>query len=89
MDGPSSVRRIATIGLTVAIFVAPFLALLFSAAAGLGLMAVALIATSVVLRDAAAGAVENFQGRLRAVIAINLVLAAACLAAMAWLVLRG
>ncbi len=79
-------RRTATIGLTVAIFISPFLALLFNPVAGLGLMAVALIATALLLREVAAGAHQSVRNRLRLLVGINLALAVACVAAAAWII---
>jgi hypothetical protein len=85
MPGEDMPRRTATIGLTVAIFISPFLALLFNPVAGLGLMAAALIATALLLREAAADVHQSVRNRLRILVGINLTLAVACLLAAAWL----
>ena len=89
MQGMPFSRWIATIGLSLAIFVAPFLALLFSLEAGLGLMAAALLAMTYLLREAAANAAPGARERLHLVVWLDLVLAAACIGAVVWLALRG
>jgi hypothetical protein len=75
--------------LTVAIFVAPFLALLIAAEAGLALLALALCAATFLLREAIADAPARLRPGLRVLLGINIVLVLACLAALGWLFLRG
>jgi hypothetical protein len=72
-------------GLTVAIVLAPFLALVFGLNAALGVLAVALAATALLCWHAAGAAGRAERGRLRAFAALNGVLA---LAAVVVLVLR-
>jgi hypothetical protein len=72
-----------------AIFVAPFIALLYRAEAGLVVMAAALGAVSLLLRDAIGLAPQHARRRLRLVLGFNLVLAGSCLALAAVLFARG
>lgn len=72
-----------------AIFVAPFIALFYRAEAGLVVMAIALGAVSLVLHGAVAAVPEHAHRRLWAVLGFNIVLAGACLALAAWLLIRG
>jgi hypothetical protein len=82
-------RRIGIILMMGAIFIAPFVAWLFRAEAGLLVMAMALGATSLLLRDALPATPLNTRRLLRLVIAIDVTLAVACMALAAWLVTRG
>ena len=76
--------RIGTAALTLAIFVAPFLALLYGLAAALAVMAAGLVAASYLLRSAAPGSSLSARGWLRAALIVNLALALACLVAAVW-----
>lgn len=78
----------ASIVCAIAIFVSPFLALLFSVNAGLALMTIALFATAFLLREALAGAPETTHGLLRLLLIVNASLAAACAVAFVML-MRG
>lgn len=70
-----------------AIFVAPFIALLYRAEAGLVVMALAIGAVSLLLRDAISEAPRQSRIRPRLVLGFNIVLAVACLALAGWLLL--
>ena len=72
-----------------AIFVAPFIALLYRAEAGLIVMALALGATSVLLHDALGAVSPRARPRLRLVLAFNVLSIVACVALVVWLVTRG
>ncbi len=69
-----------------AILAAPFLALLYDFAAGLGVSALALAATAFLAAEAARRAEEPLRQRLRLAVALNLLLAALCAAAVVALV---
>ena len=71
-----------------AIFVAPFIALLYRAEAGLVVMALALGAVSLLLQDAIGTAPRHAQSRLRLVLGFNVLLAVACSVLAGWLLLR-
>lgn len=71
-----------------AIFVAPFIALLYRAEAGLVVMALALGAVSLLLHDAIGAAPGRAQGWLRMVLGFNIVAVVACLVAAGWLLVR-
>jgi hypothetical protein len=73
-------------GLTIAIFAAPFLALLYGLASGLVVMAAGLVAASYLLRNAGATTWLTARGWLRAALIVNLTLAFACLLAAVWLI---
>ena len=73
---------------TGAIFVAPFIALLYRAEAGLIVMALALGAVSLVLHDAMDAAPYDTRRWLRLLVVVNVLLLAACLLAAGWLVAR-
>ena len=68
--------------LSGAIVAAPFLALLYDAAAGLAVMTVALGATAYLAGDAARGVIEPTRRRLLTAATVNALLAAACVAAL-------
>jgi hypothetical protein len=76
------------VALTLAIFVAPFVALVYSVAAGLAVMAAALGVSSFLLHDALAVIPRAWRRRLRVAIAVDLALAAACVVAIVWLLLE-
>jgi uncharacterized metal-binding protein len=82
--GPFLGRQI----LATAILVAPFIAWLFRAEAGLFVMAVALGAGSFLLADALDAMPKQIHRWLRWAIGVNLTLAAACMALAIWLLLR-
>jgi hypothetical protein len=71
--------------LAVAIFIAPFIAWLFAVEAGLAVMCVALLATTVLVREAASTVPVRAQSWLRIAVGVNLFLALACAAAAVWL----
>lgn len=74
--------------LAMAIFVAPFLGLLFDVKVALGVMATTLGATALILREASrsAGAIAH---RFRAMAGINIMLAIGCVVALVWLLVNG
>jgi hypothetical protein len=80
--------RVAIVVASLAIFLAPFIALLYAPAAGLAIMAAALTVTAYLLRDAlqAAGAPPT---RLNLLVGINLVLALVCFLVLIALVAGG
>jgi UDP-N-acetylmuramyl pentapeptide phosphotransferase/UDP-N-acetylglucosamine-1-phosphate transferase len=69
----------------VAILAAPFLALLYRTEAGLIVMALALGAVSLLLRDALREVSPQARRWLRLILGFNLVLAVACVALATWL----
>lgn len=71
-----------------AILAAPFFALLYRAEAGLVVMAIALGATSLLLREAMDVAPEHARPRLLLVLGFNVVLIVACVSLAVWLVVR-
>ena len=74
--------------LAAAILAAPFIALLFRTEAGLVVMAVALSAGSFLIADSLGATPGQFHRWLRLGIAVNLALAAACVALAVLLLLR-
>jgi hypothetical protein len=88
MEGPFSGRVGITV-LAAAVIAAPFIALVYSAEAGLAVMAAALAATTVLLREALALVETPAQRWLRLAMAVNLSLAAACVALLIWLIVGG
>lgn len=75
--------------MAVAMVAAPFLAYVYSAVAGLVVMAVSLLTTAVLARgltDAVPAAVRRWLG---VAVAVNVALAIACLVAVGWLMLGG
>lgn len=72
---------------SAAIVAAPFLAFLVRPAAGLFVMTLALVATSYLLREAIGATAPEAHRVLRVALAANLSLAAACGAALLWLLL--
>lgn len=81
--------RVGIAILAAAMLVAPFLALAYRREAGLVVMAAALIATAALLRDALSAATGRAHRLLLVAIAVNVVLALACLAVVTVLVLGG
>lgn len=74
---------------SVALMAAPFLALLYSPAAGLTMMAMALGAAVFLLLEVREAAPLRLQRPLRLVVGIDVALSAACaLAAIWWVVVR-
>jgi hypothetical protein len=71
-----------------AIFLAPFIALLYRAEAGLIVMALALGATSLLLHGMLDATPPRTRRWLSFLVAVNILLALACLVAAGWLVLR-
>jgi hypothetical protein len=72
-----------------AIFVAPFIALFYRQAAGLVVMAIALAATSFLLHGALDAAPLRSRRWLRLLVAVNVLLMAACVLVAGWLIVRG
>jgi hypothetical protein len=72
---------------SAAILAAPFIAFLVRPAAGLFVMTLALVATSFLLREAIGATAPEVHRVLRIALAANLALAAACGAALVWLLL--
>jgi hypothetical protein len=72
-----------------AIFLAPFIALLYRAEAGLVVMALALGATSLLLHGMLDSAPPPTRRWLRLLVVVNILIAMVCLVAAGWLVLRG
>jgi hypothetical protein len=83
-DGQRPIDRTKVIGvaLAVAMVVAPFLALLYGWTAGLGVMALALAATSYLALAATPRLEPAHRGRVVAIAAINGALALVCVAAL-------
>lgn len=78
--------RLGAIALSAAVVAAPFIALLYNIVAGLIVMAAALAATTYLLAEAVSAAPGHTRRWLRLTVAINLALAAACVAAAVWIV---
>ncbi len=72
-----------------AIFLAPFIALLYRAEAGLIVMALALGATSLLLHGMVAAPPPRTRRWLRLLVAVNALIALACLVAAGWFLVRG
>ncbi len=68
---------------------APFLALLFGREAGLTVAVVALLAVSYLAYLTLPGAGGRARSALITMVAVNVALAAICLAVLGWLVVRG
>lgn len=80
--------QIVTVVMAGAMIAAPFLALIYSAIAGLTVMAIALLTTVVLARGAVDAAPIPMRRWLHIAVAVNIVLAVACLAAVVWLIAR-
>jgi hypothetical protein len=72
-----------------AIFLAPFIALLYQTEAGLIVMATALGTTSLLLGGALDAVPPDTRRWLRLMLVFNVVLLLACLLAAGWLIVRG
>jgi hypothetical protein len=79
---------LAVVFASLAIFLAPFIGLLYAPEAGLALMATALAVSAYLLHDALI-AVGAPRSRLTLLVAVNLVLALACVLVLIVLVARG
>ena len=93
-DHPTMRERSNTARWTVwlaagAMFLAPFIALLYRAEAGLIVMALALGATSLLLHGMLDGAPLRTRRWLRLLVAVNVLLALICLLAAGWFLVRG
>jgi hypothetical protein len=77
-------ENIVAIVLAAALMAAPFLALLYSPAAGLGVMAIALGASVSLLLEVRDAAPVRVRRRLGFVVGLDVVLALACAAAAVW-----
>ena len=77
--GRIEARRLAGYGFVAGMVLAPFLALVYGWNAGLGVMALALGATTYLAIDAWRGADPTVQPRLRLLIAANAALTLLCL----------
>lgn len=71
-----------------AIFVAPFIAMVYRTEAGLVMMAIALGATSFLLHGTLDEMPSRTRRRLRLMVAVNVLLIVACLLAAGWLAIR-
>jgi hypothetical protein len=80
-------RRSIALTLALSIVIAPFLALAFRLEAGLGVMALGLVAVAFLVREALEIAPASAQRWLRGLFAANLVLAGACLVALMMLLI--
>ena len=74
--------------MAMAILVAPFIAMLIRVEAGLIVMALALCAVSLLLREALDAVPIRIRRWLRLAMVANVALAVACISLAAWLVLR-
>jgi hypothetical protein len=81
--------RLGVVALSVAIFIAPFIALLLLPEAGLIVMAVALAAMTMLLHDAAPTFPQPVRRWARVATVVNSGLALACLGLAIWLLARG
>ena len=72
-----------------AIFLAPFIAMLYRAEAGLVVMALALGATSLLLHGMVDEAPLRTRRWLRLLVAANVLIALACLVAAGWFLVHG
>ena len=88
MGDSRKTSRLAVAVLSLAIFVAPFIALIIRAEAGLVVMAVALAATTIILHEAAPTFPPPTRRWARVATVVNSGLALACLALVTWLLLR-
>jgi hypothetical protein len=82
MSDRPDLRRSIAVALSVPVIVAPFLALAFRVEAGLGVMAIGLVAVALLVREAMAIVPESAERWLRALFAANVMLAGACLIAL-------
>ena len=78
--------RLGALVLSAAVFLAPFIALLYNVAAGLIVMATALAAATFLLLEAVSVAPDHARRWLRLAVAVNLGLATACALAAIWLI---
>lgn len=85
MDRGPATGRFVAIFMAMAILGAPFIAILFRVEAGLMVMALALSAVSLLLSEALDAAPAQFRRWLRLGILVNVTLATACGALVAWL----
>ena len=88
VPGRTAPGRMATAFLAGAMIIAPFVALLFRAEAGLAVMATALFATAYLLREVLAATAPGARRWVRAAIGVDLALAAICLALAIALIVR-
>ena len=84
--GPGQPRAIV---LALAVFAAPFLALLYSPVAGLAVMAASLVTAAFLLRGVQTVVVSARARWVQLATAIDLGLALACIVALLWLVVGG
>lgn len=87
MRDEATQKRVVTAALALAIFAAPFLALLVSIELALAVLAAGLTASGLLLRGALPAVADEMQPRLRLVVAINLLLAFVCFLAVVMLLL--
>ena len=85
MNDEPAPGRSGTIIMAMAILVAPFIAMLIRVEAGLMVMALALGAGSLLLREALGIAPDRVRRWLRVGIVVNVLLAAACVGLAVWL----
>jgi hypothetical protein len=83
--GPRQIdaRKLAGYGFVAGMVLAPFLALIYGWNAGLGVMAIALAATTYLAVDALRHADAAHHPRLRLLVAVNAALTLACIVALA------
>jgi len=84
MRDQADIRKLLLPILAMAIFMAPFLGLLFDVKVALGVMATTLGATALILREASRSA-GDVARRLRAMAGINITIAVGCVIALVWL----
>ncbi len=85
MNGGAGPGRFGSIIMAVAILAAPFIALLIRVEAGLIVMALALSAGSLLLREAHGAAPTHIRRWLQLGMLVNVTLAVACVVLAAWL----
>jgi hypothetical protein len=80
--------RLGALILSVALFLAPFIGLLYGPELGLFVMAAALSATAYLLRESLPAVAEGARRWLRIVIAIDAAFAIACVVVLVWLLVN-
>lgn len=88
MRDASSQQRFTTIALSLSMVLAPILGFLVNPILGLVILACVLVATVVALQSVRAQAMPPALRLLTLLMAINVLLAAGCLGAAAWLAFR-
>jgi hypothetical protein len=88
MDGRRVPGRVGGIAMALAMLAAPFIAMLIRVEAGLFVMALALSAGSLLLREAFDAVPLHFHRWLRLGILLNVALAVMCVGFAAWLIVK-